>query len=195
MHSGWIYGRDTGCSLFAHQCRACLVYKRAQTNWCGRRKKSPHERQAEGRRWKMRERRDLGAAAEGQKENKKKKKRERERKLWRCPALLLIRLFISSENRSTSRVTVLTAQSRRARQEFNALWVKSISRETGQKAPALETPDMKKIELCGKARRENGRFCMKVNLIWGAESCPYDKCDPFISHSSRANPLQYSVDL
>ena len=126
---------------------------------------------------------------------KKKRGRERERKLWRCPALLLIRLFISSENRSTSRVTVLTAQSRRARQEFNALWVKSISRETGQKAPALETPDMKKIELCGKARRENGRFCMKVNLIWGAESCPYDKCDPFISHSSRANPLQYSVDL
>lgn len=152
------------------------------TNWCGHRKTDKQRRENEKWEWRQK----------GQK--------ERARELWHYPALLLIHLYIRSEDHSASRVTVLTV---RAREQFRSLtaceW-RSSGKKRGRKL-RIKTPTWK-IELCGKARVEKGVFTcrwIKHHFIWGSVSWLYDKCNPFISHSREADPLPsiilYSVDV
>ena len=74
MHSGWIYGRDTGCSLFAHQCLQKSADKLMRSS-----KKEPTRKTSRGEKMKNERAERSGSGRRGTEREQKKKKRERER--------------------------------------------------------------------------------------------------------------------
>lgn len=160
--------------------------QRVQTNWCGH-QKACMQKTSRGEKMKNQRTEKFGSGKRGLKEGREKRKHKRALALSGPPC----DPFVHSIWESFCELSHSTdSEGQRAVQKLNGLRVIPIREETGQKAPHWNP--IWKIELCGKTRGEIGVFAcrwIKHHFIWGAASRLYDKCNPFISHSSEADPL------